>query len=86
MKTTEKKPMTGKLVTFLILAIIVGGTVSLNAVADVDKAGGFMTTLFIGFLGAIIAVQLTPALMLFGMLLKGLANMFSKEVAVKDVK
>jgi len=42
-----------------------------------------MASLFIAFLGAIIAVQVIPAMMLFGMILKGLASMFRKEDATK---
>ncbi len=86
MKATEKKPATGKLATCLILAIIGGGMALLPAVADIDKGSGIMTTLFVAFLGAIIAVQVIPGLMLFGMMLKGLASMFRKEGASKGVK
>ena len=86
MKATEKKPVTGKLLTCLIVAIVVAGTVALSAVADIDKGGGIMATLFIAFLGAIIAVQVIPGLMLFGMMLKGVASLFRKEHAAKEVK
>jgi hypothetical protein len=86
MKATEKKPAKGKLISCLIVAIVVVGTVSLSAVADLDKGSGIMATLFIAFLGAIIAVQVIPGLMLFGMMLKGLASMFRKEAATKEVK
>ena len=86
MKTSEKKSITGKLMGCAILAIIAVGTVSLTAVADIDKGSGIMTTLFVAFLGAIIAVQVIPGLMLFGMMLKGLASMFRKEGASKGVK
>ena len=44
-----------------------------------------LATLFVAFLGAIIAVQVIPGLMLFGMMLKGLASLFRKEVATKEV-
>jgi len=86
MKASEKKPTTGKLISCLILAIVIAGTVSLTAVADIDKGSGIMAILFIAFLGAIIAVQLIPGLMLFGMMLKGVASMFHKETAAKKVK
>ena len=86
MKASEKKPTSGKLISCMILAIIVAGTVSLTAVADIDKGSGIMAILFIAFLGAIIAVQLIPGLMLFGMMLKGVASMFHKAVATKEGK
>jgi hypothetical protein len=86
MKATEKKPATGKLISCLIAAIVVAGTVSLSAVADIDKGSGIMAILFIAFLGAIIAVQLIPGMMLFGMMLKGVCSLFRKEVAAKEVK
>lgn len=86
MKATEKKPTTGKLISCLIVAIVVAGTVSLTAVADIDKGSGIMAILFIAFLGAIIAVQLIPGMMLFGMMLKGVCSLFRKEEATKEVK
>jgi len=86
MKATEKKPATGKLISCLIVAIVVAGTVSLSAVADFDKGSGIMGILFIAFLGAIIAVQAIPGLMLFGMMLKGVAGLFHKEKTAKEVE
>jgi hypothetical protein len=86
MKSTEKKTATGKLAICLILAIIAGGMVLLSAVADVEQGSGIMATLFIAFLGAIIAVQVIPGMMLFGMMLKGLASLFRKEEATKKVE
>ena len=86
MKATEKKPATGKLAICLIVAIIVGGMTFLSSVADVERGGGIMATLFIAFLGAIIAVQVIPGMMLFGMMVKGLASLFRKEEATKKVE
>jgi membrane protein YdbS with pleckstrin-like domain len=86
MKATEKKPTSRKLISCLILAIVAAGTVSLYTVADLDKGCGIMGILFIAFLGAIIAVQLIPGLMLFGMMLKGLASLFHKGEAYKETK
>jgi hypothetical protein len=86
MQATGKKPTTGKLTSCLIAAIIISGTTALVAVADVEPGSGIMPTLFIAFLGAIIAVQVIPGLMLFGMMFKGVAQMFRKEAAVKESK
>jgi hypothetical protein len=52
----------------------------------VEQGSGIMATLFIAFLGAIIAVQVIPGMMLFGMMLKGLASLFRKEEATKKVE
>jgi len=86
MKSTEKKPATGKLAVCLILAIIAGGMGVFTAVADVEQGSGIMGTLFIAFLGAIIAIQVIPGMMLFGMMLKGLASLFRKEEATRKVE
>lgn len=86
MKAPENKPTSGKLISCMILAVIAVGTVSLVAVADIDKGSGIMAILFVAFLGAIIAVQVLPGLMLFGMMLKGLASLFRKGATVKETK
>ncbi len=86
MKTTAKKTPAGKIVSCLIVALVVGGSFLLPAVADFGQEGGIMATLFIAFLGSIIAVQVIPGLMLFGMMLKGVAGLFRKESAVKEVE
>ena len=86
MKAAEKKSLSGKLVMVPILAVIGGGMGLLYAVADLEPGSGIMASLFIAFLGAIIAVQCIPAMMLFGIILKGVASMFRKENAVKAMK
>lgn len=86
MKTTEKKQAPGKLISCLIVTIVAAGAVALTAVADIDKGSGIMAVLFIAFLGAIIAVQLIPGMMLFGMMLKGVSSMVRKEATVKKVE
>jgi hypothetical protein len=86
MKATGKEPKTGRLVGCLIAVFVIAGTVSLSAVADLDKGSGITGTLFIAFLGAIIAVQLIPGLMLFGMMVKGIAGMFHRLVAQRTTK
>ena len=86
MKPTEKKQAPGKLISCLIIAIVAAGSVALSSVADIDKGSGIMAVLFIAFLGAIIAVQLIPGMMLFGMMLKGISGLVRKEAAVKKVE
>jgi len=86
MKSTEKKPLGGKILGVLVLALVVGGMTLLPTVANLDQGSGIMATLFIAFLGAIIAVQVIPGLMLFGMMLKGIASLFRKEEATKKAE
>jgi len=86
MKATEKKSITGKLISCLIVAIIFGGIAALVAVADIAPGSGIMATLFVAFLGAIIAVQLIPGMMLLGMMLKGVASLFRKAEAHNEIK
>ena len=86
MKATEKKPVTGKLAICLIAAIIVGGMAFLYTVADLEQGSGIIAALFIAFLGAIIAIQVIPGMMLFGMMLKGVASLFRKEEATKKAE
>ncbi len=86
MKKGEKKPLNGKLLSCLIVAFIVGGTAALPMVANIDQGSGIMATLFVAFLGGIIAVQVIPGLMLFGMMIKGVASLFRKEEASKETE
>ena len=86
MKATEKKPLVGKLISCLIVALVIGGMTFLPSVANLEEGSGIMATLFIAFLGAIIAVQVIPGMMLFGMMLKGLASLFRKEEATKETE
>ena len=86
MKATKKNPPVGKLVSCFIVAIVVAGTAFLPAIADFEQGSGIMATLFIAFLGAIIAIQVIPGMMLFGMMLKGVCSLFRKEAATKEVK
>lgn len=86
MKTTETKSAVGKLLGFFVVALIIGGMAFLPAVADFEQGSGIMAILFIAFLGAIIAVQVIPGMMLFGMLVKGVASLFRKEEATKESK
>jgi hypothetical protein len=86
MKADVKERKTGRLVSLMIAGFVIAGTVSLSLVADLDKGSGIMGVLFIAFLGAIIAVQLIPGLMLFGMMVKGIAGMFHKAVAQRETK
>jgi Flp pilus assembly pilin Flp len=86
MKATEKKSSVGRLLGLLTVAIVIGGMTFLPSVADFDQGSGTMAILFVAFLGAIIAVQLIPGMMLFGMMIKGVASLFRKEEATKETE
>lgn len=79
MEATKKKAPVGKLASCLVVALVVAGTAVVPFVANVEQGSGFMTMLFLGFLGAIIAVQVIPGLMLFGMMVKGICSLVRKE-------
>ncbi len=81
MKAADKNSRAGKIASCLIVALVVAGAVLIPAVANVEKSSGFMSMLFLGFLGAIVAVQVIPGMMLFGMMVKGLASLMRKETA-----
>jgi len=83
MKTDNGKTATGKLTMVLVLAVIGGGMGFLYSVADIAPGSGIMTSLFVAFLGAILAVQVIPAMMLLGMMVKGLASVFRREGATR---
>jgi hypothetical protein len=82
----EKNSLAGKIGSALIVAIVIAGTAFLPAVADLGGEARITTTLFLAFLGAIIAVQVIPGLMLFGMILKGLFSLVRKEPAEAEAK
>lgn len=81
MKTTDKTLPKGKILGFLIAGLVVAGAAFLPAVADLNHEGGMMTMIFLGFLGGIIAVQVVPGLMLFGVIVKGIAGLVHREAA-----
>jgi hypothetical protein len=80
MKTTGKSSLAGKIATGLIVVLVLAGTAFIPAVADVAQGGGALATLFLCFLGAIIAVQVIPGLMLFAMMVKGMCSLVRKAV------
>ncbi len=86
MSEVEKKSSVGKLLSCLIVAIVIGGMMFLPSVANLEQGSGIMPYLFIAFLGAIIAVQVIPGLMLFGMMAKGVASLFRKEKATRETE
>lgn len=69
----------GKIVSGVIVALVLVGTLFVSSIADVSRGDGILADLFIGFVGAIIAIQLIPGLVLFGAMVKGVCSLFRKE-------
>ena len=86
MKTSDKGTLTEKTTIFFIALFVIGGMTFFPFVADVAKGSGVMVTLFLAFLGAIIAVQIIPGLMLFGMMVKALCGLVHKETVPVESK
>lgn len=70
----------GKIATSFILAIIFIGTALFSGIGEVVKGDGVLIKLFLVFMGAIIAIQLVPGLILLGSMIKGLRTLTRKEV------
>lgn len=73
----------GKIGTSLILALIFVGTVFVSGIGGVVQGDGVMTKLFLVFMGAIIAIQVIPGLILLGAMIKGINTVTQKETAKK---
>ncbi len=85
METQERGKMAGKVISCVIVALIIAGTAFTPFVSSMEQGSGIIATLFIGFLCAIIALQVVPGLMLFGLMVKGIASLMRKET-VPDVR
>lgn len=79
MKTASKKTVAGKATTFAIIGIIFAGTLAIWGIADISEGSGLLTKVFFLFLGAVIVVQIIPALMLLTTMLKAVAGLFGKK-------
>jgi hypothetical protein len=73
----EFKSTAGK-VSWSILALVVVGSVLISGIADLSGSG-IMTKAFVLFLGAILVMQVVPALMLISAMFKGVASIFNKK-------
>ncbi len=82
---TKRRFVTGKLMNLLIVALVLTGTAAVAAVGEVPEGNSFMVTLFLGFIGAIVAIQIIPCLILFGTMAKGVFDLVrgKKEPAAK---
>jgi ABC-type Na+ efflux pump permease subunit len=71
----KRRTVTGKLVNLLIVALVLTGTALVAGIGDVAQGSSIMVRLFLGFLGAIIAIQIIPCLILFGAMAKGVFDL-----------
>ena len=79
---TESKKSAGKIASVCIVAVVVAGACAVSGVADVAPGSGTMTKVFTLFLGAVIALQVVPCLMLMVAMFKGVCSLVGKKVAV----
>jgi len=64
--------MKAKAANAIIVGLVLAGTLLLGNLAAIGGDGDLMPTLFLFFFAVIIAIQVVPAAMLFGYLIKGL--------------
>lgn len=64
--------MKSNAINALILVVVATGTALAAFIGDISRGSGSLQTLFFAFVAAIIAIQVVPALMLVGYLIKGL--------------
>ena len=83
MKSESKKSSAGMIASWAIGALVVAGAVAVWGVADFSEKSTVMSKAFILFIGAVIAVQVVPGIMLLAAMLKGVASMATKKVEVK---
>lgn len=63
----------------VLFALAVGVTSAYAANGNESEGMGFLTMLFLGFLGAIIVFQSIPAMVLFFSMVRGLFNLASRK-------
>jgi hypothetical protein len=78
MKTASGKSAS-KFASMAIVAVVVVIALAVSGVADVSGSNGPMGKVFILFIGAVIALQIIPGLMLLGAMFKGIYSMISKK-------
>ncbi len=79
MKANRVKSVTEKIVTGMIVALVVMCAIAFISFDHISQGGEFMPKLFLVFIGAIIAMQAVPGLLLLGAMLKGLAGLSQKQ-------
>jgi len=72
--------MKAKYINALILVVVATGTALAAFVGNVSRGVEPLQTIFLGFVAAIIAIQVVPALMLLGCMIKSLLVHGEKEL------
>lgn len=80
MKSKSKKSMGELVANGLIVAMVILGTMFFVNLPGATQEEGWISKLFIGFLGAIITIQVVPAVVLVGAMIKGIALNARREV------
>ncbi|WP_243371855.1 hypothetical protein [Geotalea sp. SG265] len=68
-----------KYTSMMIVGLIAAGTLIVAGAANLPAGSSMLATFFIVFMGAIIALQLVPGLMLFAAMIKGIYAALRKE-------
>jgi hypothetical protein len=76
-----KKALKENYLNTLILVVITTGTAFAAFIGDISRGVEPLQTIFFCFVGAIFAIQVVPALLLVGGLVKGLLSRPEKELA-----
>ena len=79
MRAKEKRSWGEIVANGLIITMVVLGTAFFVNLPAATQGEGLTAKLFIGFMGAIITVQVIPALVLLGAMIKGLAKAARRE-------
>lgn len=74
MKTKGKKSMGELVANGVIVTMVILGTMFFVNLPGATQEEGLISKLFIGFLGAIITLQIIPAVVLVGAMIKGVAQ------------
>ena len=72
--------MKDKYLNAVILVVVATGTAMAALVGNASRGVEPLQTVFFAFVAAIIAIQLVPALLLIGTLLKGILTRSTKEL------
>lgn len=79
MRAKEKRSLGEIVANGLIITMVVLGTAFFVNLPEATQGEGLMAKLFIGFMGAIITIQVIPALVLLAAMIKGIAKATRRE-------
>jgi threonine/homoserine/homoserine lactone efflux protein len=82
---TKEAVMKAKYINTLILVVVATGSVFATFIGDVSRGVEPLQTIFLGFVAAIITIQVLPAVLLLGCMIKGLLARPEKELAEEKV-